>query len=257
MPGSTTNFGFEYPLNTDPLADGAQEIQNFAETADTTFADLLGGTTDQLLAKNSNTDMDFKWVASPTFPAGGTFAVPSLNYFGARTSQNYSDDPNTNAVYQRLYFIPVIVPDAITVDRIAVECTTAVAAQVARLGIYNADANGLPSTLLLDAGTVSVGTTGIKTITISQALTSQPYYLAIVTQTTSGTSAYTGLIAADVAPAAYTSSIRFLSYTSATDYFNGKAKYFTQNTVTGALPATATPVAVNGASMIDIGLRRS
>lgn len=257
MPSNTPNFGLPYPLDTDPLADGAQEIENLATTIDTDFADLLGGTTDQLLAKNSNTDMDFKWVASPTSPPGGTFDVPSANYFGARTSNNYVDDPNVTAVYQRLYFIPVIVPANMTVDRIAVEVNTAAASQVARLGIYEADADGLPSTLLLDAGTVSVATTGVKTITISQALSAQPYYLAIVTQTTSGSSAYTGLIAGDFGVQSFTSSIPFLSYTSATDYFAGKAKYFTQNTVTGALPATATPSAITSGSMIDIGLRRA
>lgn len=68
MPGSTTNFNFPYPLDTDPLADGAQEIQNLADDLDTTLVDLKGGTTDQYLAKNSNTDMDYKWV---TFPAVG------------------------------------------------------------------------------------------------------------------------------------------------------------------------------------------
>jgi hypothetical protein len=68
MPGTTTNFGFPYPLDTDALADGAQEIENLATDLDTTFVDLKGGTTDQLLAKNSNTDMDFKWVAKPADP---------------------------------------------------------------------------------------------------------------------------------------------------------------------------------------------
>lgn len=62
MPNTTPNFGFEYPLSSDNLSDGAQSIQDFATTADTTFADLLGGTTDQILAKNSNTNMDFKYV---------------------------------------------------------------------------------------------------------------------------------------------------------------------------------------------------
>lgn len=62
MPSTTPNFGFEYPLSSDNLSDGAQSIQDFATTADTTFADLLGGTTDQILAKNSNTNMDFKFV---------------------------------------------------------------------------------------------------------------------------------------------------------------------------------------------------
>lgn len=77
MPSNTPNFNFEYPLSSDPLADGAQSIQDFATNADTTFADLLGGTSDQLLAKNSNTDMDFKWV---------TFASPIVTSIAIRTA---------------------------------------------------------------------------------------------------------------------------------------------------------------------------
>ena len=68
MPSTTPNFGFEYPLSSDNLSDGAQTIQDFATTADTSFADLLGGTTGQYLAKNSNTNMDFVWSDLP--PAG-------------------------------------------------------------------------------------------------------------------------------------------------------------------------------------------
>lgn len=76
MPGTTTNFGFPYPLDTDALADGAQEIQNLADDLDTTLVDLKGGTTDQHLAKNSNTDMDFKWV---------TVASPIVTHIAIRT----------------------------------------------------------------------------------------------------------------------------------------------------------------------------
>lgn len=62
---STPNFGFTYPLGSEPLADGAGDIQDFATTADTVFADLLGGTTGQALTKASNTDMDFVWANFP------------------------------------------------------------------------------------------------------------------------------------------------------------------------------------------------
>jgi hypothetical protein len=84
MPSTTPNFGFEYPLSTDNLSDGAQSIQDFATTADTTFIDLKGGTSNQLLAKNSNTDMDYKWVEGIN---GGT------------TGQVLTKDTNTDYDY--------------------------------------------------------------------------------------------------------------------------------------------------------------
>ena len=60
---NTTNFGWETPDDTDLVKDGAAAIRTLGSAIDTSLLDLKGGTTDQVLAKNSNTDMDFKWVA--------------------------------------------------------------------------------------------------------------------------------------------------------------------------------------------------
>jgi hypothetical protein len=60
---NTTNFNWETPDDTDLVKDGALAIRTLGSAIDTSLVDLKGGTTDQVLAKNSNTDMDFKWVA--------------------------------------------------------------------------------------------------------------------------------------------------------------------------------------------------
>ena len=60
---NTTNFGWETPDDTDLVKDGAAAIRTVAGAIDTSLVDLKGGTTNQVLAKNSDTDMDFKWVA--------------------------------------------------------------------------------------------------------------------------------------------------------------------------------------------------
>lgn len=60
---TTTNFGWETPDDTDLVKDGAAAIRTALGGVDTSFVDLKGGTTNQVLAKNSNTDLDFKWVA--------------------------------------------------------------------------------------------------------------------------------------------------------------------------------------------------
>lgn len=65
---------------------------------------------------------------------------------------------------------PFFLDQTRTFDRIAIWVTTAVAASVVRLAIYESDANFLPTNLILDAGTVSSATTGGKEITISQSL---------------------------------------------------------------------------------------
>ena len=61
---NTTNFGWETPDDTDLVKDGAAAIRTLGSAIDTSMADLEGGTTGQILAKNSNTDMDFIWITN-------------------------------------------------------------------------------------------------------------------------------------------------------------------------------------------------
>jgi hypothetical protein len=59
---NTTNFGWETPDDTDLVKDGAAAMRTLGNAIDTSFVDLKGGTTGQVLAKNSNTDLDFTWT---------------------------------------------------------------------------------------------------------------------------------------------------------------------------------------------------
>lgn len=71
----------------------------------------------------------------------------------------------------RLYYWPFLAQRRCTYDRIGTYVDTAAAAgKVARLGIYDSDANGLPLSLVLDAGEFAVDSLGAKDITISQEL---------------------------------------------------------------------------------------
>jgi hypothetical protein len=51
------------PTPTDLVTDLPADFEVFGQAVDSSLADLLGGTTGQVLAKNSNTNMDFVWVA--------------------------------------------------------------------------------------------------------------------------------------------------------------------------------------------------
>jgi hypothetical protein len=91
----------------------------------------------------------------------------------------------------RQYFFPFFVPTTTTFTRLGIYVPTGNASSVARLGIYASDANDVPSTLLLDAGTVSRATSGSSVfVTIDQTLTSGLYWLSIVPQG-AGTSYHT------------------------------------------------------------------
>lgn len=63
MATTTTNFGWDIPQSTDLVKDGATAIAALGQDIDTAFVDLKGGTTGQVLAKASGTDLDFTWVA--------------------------------------------------------------------------------------------------------------------------------------------------------------------------------------------------
>ncbi len=62
MATTTPNFGWDIPQSTDLVKDGATAIAALGNDIDTSLVDLKGGTTGQVLSKNSNTDMDFTWT---------------------------------------------------------------------------------------------------------------------------------------------------------------------------------------------------
>jgi hypothetical protein len=51
------------PTSSDLVTDLPADFEVFGQAVATSMADLLGGTTGQVLSKASNTDMDFSWVA--------------------------------------------------------------------------------------------------------------------------------------------------------------------------------------------------
>ncbi len=63
MATTTPNFGWPVPTSTDLVKDGATAIEGLGDAIDASLLDLKGGTTGQVLAKASGTDMDFSWVA--------------------------------------------------------------------------------------------------------------------------------------------------------------------------------------------------
>jgi hypothetical protein len=62
MATTTTNFGWDIPQSTDLVKDGATAIAALGQDIDTALVDLKGGTTGQVLAKASGTDLDYSWT---------------------------------------------------------------------------------------------------------------------------------------------------------------------------------------------------
>ncbi len=82
-----------------------------------------------------------------------------------------------------LRLVPLYIPTVRQIDRVSCNVSTAgTAGHVARMGIYNTDpATGLPTTVLVDSGTVAVDTTGVKEVVVSATLHGL-YWLGLTTQ---------------------------------------------------------------------------
>jgi|LakMenE18May11ns_1017448.scaffolds.fasta_scaffold9677478_1 hypothetical protein len=123
------------------------------------------------------------------------------------------------------YYLPFVVTATTTFDRIMIRTGIGfVGTSSVRLGIYNSS-GGKPTTVLLDAGTVScTSAAGTFQITISQQLSAGFYFLANNPQSVATTNNYTGT------PRTQASAFNGTPYTS-----GGEAlQFFSQSGVTGA-----------------------
>jgi hypothetical protein len=72
---TSPNYNWPEPDNTDLVRNGALAIRTAVNAIDASLVDLKGGTTGQVLAKATGTDMDFTWAT----PSGGSSNVAGKN----------------------------------------------------------------------------------------------------------------------------------------------------------------------------------
>jgi hypothetical protein len=78
MSNPTTPFSWQMPENTDLVTNLPADFEVFGQAVATSMADLLGGTTGQILSKATNADMDFAWIANDQGDITGVTATTPL-----------------------------------------------------------------------------------------------------------------------------------------------------------------------------------
>jgi hypothetical protein len=167
------------------------------------------------------------------YEAGYSQALPFMSGYYYKGENPVAVQVNATAVANTSYYVPFFVPVTTTFDRILVRTSGSFSGTASiRLGIYTGS-TGKPTTVVLDAGTVSATAAGTSyQITINQQLTAGVYFLAANSQTAASTNTYIGFSAAVGN-----------SGNPGTPFLNNIAvvQYFTQASVTGAF-ATASSV---------------
>lgn len=131
----------------------------------------------------------------------------------------------------RVYFVPFLLSNPLTIDQIGFEVTTGGSAgSILRAGVYGAGEDGLPGDLLFaDPSTVDGTSIAEKTVNASVVLPPGRIYLAVVAQVAAPTMRVTN---------SNSNASHIISPTLTIAMQTAGGVYF-QDAVTGALPATA------------------
>lgn len=194
-----------------------------------------GGSAGQVLAKDSGNDFDAVW----RFGYGAKVVSGSWHNSGSREANAGSQPTQNQLRLAPWFFTQPVVLNALGI-RIGTSGTGSAGA-VYRLGVYNSTSEGLPGTLLLDAGTVDVTqpTGTVLTITgLSLSLDAGEYWFGGALQ---GGAATAPFIVGNSFP--YARMIGWVNQTADTPTNTATDTIIAvgQSSVTGALPSTLTP----------------
>ena len=183
----------------------------------------------------------------PSPAAGDSFRTWSSGKWYSAPANSTSNIASTLGTCS---FIPVWVPNTVTLDRLGVYCTGSVAGAQARLGIYNNDTStDTPGTLLLDAGQVAAVTNStFYSITIDQSLSPGLYWFAVASQGSTAPNLRT-FQTTMLSPIVWG-----LSSANPGTLSGGYAGY-TRSSVTGALPSPASVSATTANNAVVIVAR--
>ena len=155
------------------------------------------------------------------------------------------------AALSRVFLTPLWIPRGASVDRIGCEVTSGAVDALVRLGIYTADAGGLPGSLVFDAGTADASASGFPEITLSPAEELPDDVMVWLALATAGAGAtYRGIQDRHIGMGARNTTL------SASLGANASSGYFLIVDASAGLPSTVT-AALNTASIAPVAVVRA
>lgn len=136
-----------------------------------------------------------------------------------------------------VYYVPFIFPSATTLSKLGVMLISTALSNTVRLAIYDSDENNKPANLLAETTTVQTGTgqaTGFKALDIEVTVEKGLYYLAFVNQGSVPSTFLANNFRSYFIPQGTLDS----PVTTASNTY----QHWNQSGVTGAFPASATPI---------------
>jgi hypothetical protein len=150
-----------------------------------------------------------------------------------------------NATVNTTYYSYITIPAGQTVDRLAIRTNSGhTNTNVIRMGIYNHNyVTGKPTTVLLDAGTVStVGQGVVFQITVNQALAAGNYWLACNVTSSPGVAQYSGKSADNNSQLGHFGSATLSNFDAG---WNESVNATSGFATAGTLNATQTPILIS------------
>jgi hypothetical protein len=142
----------------------------------------LGGITRSLA------DQDIPWLS----PVAGDFLLTTGGAGGAATGA-FAGAANQFDLY------PFSPRADVTLDRLGINCTVAVASALAKIAVYASDANGRPDQRLTETGDLDCSTTGAKLATVSLTLRrGTVYWIGVRHSATATLSSWAALATPDI-----------------------------------------------------------
>jgi hypothetical protein len=183
----------------------------------------VGGITRSLV------DQDIPWLS----PVAGDFLLTTSGAGGAATGA-------LAGVANQFDLFPFSPRADVTLDRLGINCTVAVASALAKIAVYSSDANGRPDQRLTETGDLDCGTTGTKLATVSLTLRrGTVYWIGVRHSSTATLSAWAGTATPDINGGAIVTTARKVLRRTLTYASAAPASWAFVSSEINAGPATA------------------